>query len=114
MAGLVPAIHALAERTQKSWMPGPGPGMTALWKDARERQGLRASKPALAPAPQHDEGSPHRRGITATASTSTRYSGWARASTPIQVELGGFSVPNTSASTRPTRSASGPERKPGI
>jgi hypothetical protein len=29
MAGLVPAIHVLAQLTTASWMPGTMPGMTA-------------------------------------------------------------------------------------
>jgi len=28
MAGLVPAIHALAHEKVKTWMPGTSPGMT--------------------------------------------------------------------------------------
>lgn len=52
-------------------------------------------------------------GTTAMASTSTRYSGCAKACTPIQEEGGGFSDPNVSTRTRPMRSASGPDSKPG-
>jgi hypothetical protein len=31
MAGLVPAIHVFEIRTQKTWMPGTRPGMTARY-----------------------------------------------------------------------------------
>jgi hypothetical protein len=30
VAGLVPAIHALAKLKEKTWMPGTSPGMTEL------------------------------------------------------------------------------------
>ncbi|TMJ83515.1 MAG: hypothetical protein E6G76_20495 [Alphaproteobacteria bacterium] len=39
MAGLVPAIHVLAHREMKTWMPGTRPGMTneQLWRAAGTR-----------------------------------------------------------------------------
>jgi hypothetical protein len=61
--------------------------------------------------PKRRVASPHLIGTIAIASTSIRYSGCARASTPIQEEAGGFLSPKVSTSTLATISASGPDRK---